>query len=382
MSKIKEISPFLIFGCIALIISCEAFGTAVELVPQVPASEYHLLSTQKKTEILTTITEGAFITLLEVSHVGLENSAPALEWIVKARTWLEETQDVQARTLSLMLQYGVDSAILNELWRAEQVRVSEKPCVPFVENSLNRKTCMEILKQNRIDENEQIAFALSLKTPIGELTREKDLLPTDFLNGSVFKEHGKELTIGTIRSRMKGPNGQEQEFELVSKDKRLEAIKVPAILLFAKAIDSQEKLTKLFLPILLDAIQNARDARLVINLYWDGGGFADAESGDQEQPRHINNRSISVRMEKLVTSGSAKRLVQRNKSDILITMELMHQLNERVDIYEDCHTYLGGLAIRLRLFMRKLELIPEEYRETIRHGGIGLWLELPEKAGQ
>jgi hypothetical protein len=351
----------------------------MDVVPTMPASEFGRLAPADRAEILAGIAEESFTILLRVPGVGLRDSAPALGQLIEARRWLEGTRDVQAWTLLLYVQYGLDSAVINELWRAEQTRVGEAPRVPFVAHSLDRPLCMDLLRKNRLDELRVIEFALSLDTPVGELARREGLGPAAFLDGTAFAQYGEKLVVGPIRTRMRRPHGgPEEEFEFIGEDKRLDAIEPLGILLFARAIDSREKLAKMFLPIALGGIQDARDVRLLADLYWEKGGFS--EAGERGQPRHISSKSIQSRLKELAASESAKRLVRRDRSNVLIASNLKSQLRKRADVYEDFHSYLSALAVRFRLFMRNLELIPEEdWREAIRHGGIGLWLDLRER---
>jgi hypothetical protein len=369
-----------IMVCLCLL-SKAAFSEGRTLVPDTPVSAFQNTPVDLKADILSDIAERSFAILLEVPTKGLRNSKQLLDEIITVRSWLEQTGDPAAQSLSLVLQYGVDSSVLNELQRAERSRVGtdwgdDKSAV----DSLDEKLVAVILKANQIQEAHIVQSALAFKTDIGNFCREKGYTADDFLNGRIFKEHRRDLTLGTIRSRRKDPSGREEEFEFSSGKLLLSDIQPEAVIMFAQAIDSQNKLAEVFLPLALGWIQQARDVRLLNEIYWKYGGFMkpdDANNGTSSDAEsfltHVENEII---LKQRIPVIDAQKPMQQQVLDVV------GQLQKRTNSGR-AENYQAGLLVRFRPFLRKIEVVPLEMRvalynpQTGKHE-IGYWLRLTD----
>jgi hypothetical protein len=237
-----------IMVCLCLL-SKAAISGGRTLIPEAPVSAFQNMPVDLKADILSDIAERSFAMLLEVPTKGLRNTKQSLDEIIAVRSWLEQTGDPAAQSLSLVLQYCVDSSVLNALQYNDRVRIgtgiqNEK----YVAEILEEKMVDAILISNKIQEVQVIQSALAHKTNVGNFCREKGYTADDFLDGKIFKEHRKDLTLGIIRSRRKDPSGREEEFEFSNGKMLLSGIQPEAVIMFAQAIDSQNKLAEVFLP--------------------------------------------------------------------------------------------------------------------------------------
>jgi len=247
-----------VVACICAAVQVVGANDGLAVVSKIEAAKYGELSREEKVDVLGGIAESAFEVLMRVPEKGLRASGPDIDRVLAARKWLEETNNVSAAVLAIFLQYSVDSCVLNELYRSERARAGESLAIQFVADSFDQSLVTRILEKNAIDEAGRISFGLSLNTNIGNLCRSRGLTAANFLDGTVFDRHEKELTIGEIKYRGVHPStGTEQEVVLVEDGTRLAVIGIRGMLMFGKMINSEEHLSKVFLPMQLEAIDMA-----------------------------------------------------------------------------------------------------------------------------
>ncbi len=346
------------------------------VVSEIVPGKYSELSTKDQVDVMGGLAESAFGILEKVPEKGLRACQGDIDRIIAARKWLEDIRDVSAGVLAIVLQRGVDSCVLNELFRSDKVRAGASLSTPFKPGSFDRTLVMNILRSNNINEIEHINFALSLDTNIGNFCRKRGLKARDFIDGTIFNQYPRELSIGAINSRRVDRAGREQKIELTEDGTLMTDISFPAVIMFATAIDSKEKLSKVFLPILLGAIDDSRDVRILTSLFWKHGGFADPNQ--LGGARIINSDSLKKRLEKEIVNDKMGRIVRRKGQNSLRVLDAIGKMSKRVESYDDVDGYLTGQALYFRLFVRSADIFPLEYREPMLYAGIGLWLGLAD----
>jgi hypothetical protein len=380
MLLIRRRNSVLIMVCLCLL-SKAAISGGRTLIPEAPVSAFQNMPVDLKADILSDIAERSFAMLLEVPTKGLRNTKQSLDEIIAVRSWLEQTGDPAAQSLSLVLQYCVDSSVLNALQYNDRVRIgtgiqNEK----YVAEILEEKMVDAILISNKIQEVQVIQSALTHKTNVGNFCREKGYTADDFLNGKIFKEHRKDLTLGIIRSRRKDPSGREEEFEFSNGKMLLSGIQPEAVIMFAQAIDSQNKLAEVFLPLALGWIQQARDVRLLNEIYWKYGGFM--KSDGTNNGTNLDAESFLARMENEIALKKRIPILNTQKPLQQQALDVVGQFDVRTNIKID-GIYQSSILVRFRPFLKNIEVVPSEMRalvfdpQTGKHE-IGYWLRLAD----
>jgi len=328
-------------------------------------------SGQAKADVMADIAESSYKLLLQVSEKGLLDSSESLKQIISARNWLEDTNDVMARILSIRLQFVLDSSILNEMYRANNAKLNQKMTTKYKDGSLDKKLAIELLKLNEIDEHETIDFALGLDTEIGRFCRENKYNSKAFLSKQVFndaKEHMKISFDETKASGSKKP-GKKTDIREISSG---------AFVLFSNKIDSRANAKKAFLSMALNAIDDARDIRLLVRFYFTHGGFTDKITPGR---RLIHSEQLSERLKSEIGKDNIGRLTDRKKYSLKAKKaKMVSRMNNRVDdLVTDEKSSVMALGLRLVTFIQNAEILTENVRRmSEERNWIGSWLNLPE----
>ena len=352
-------------------------GAAVEnkrsLTPwEKPPRDFVELTSEAKTDILCSIAEASYLTLSKVPETGLRNSQDSITKIISMREWLEKTNDVVANILAIRLQYVIDSCILNEMYRKEKQKLGHHLVTEFRRGSFDSNLLTALLMQNKIDEERYIDFALGLDTDIAKYCRQHHYAAKDFLSGNIIIEAPKralEVSFWVTRN----VNGKE---ETLTHKVDIREIESGVFVLFAKAIDSKEKAAEALLPIILTAIDDARDIRLLADIYMKYGGFVEK---DESEKIIVHSMSLENRINtELLNERQGRIIKRRNETVDLIASGVTGMMANRVAVeFESMENYYV-LSCRLRLltFMRNMELFPENSRKLAKKWGLGIWLNL------
>jgi len=235
------------------------------------AAEFGQLSVEEKADILSGVVESSYKILANVPEKGLTDSLNSLRQVVKARKWMEDTTDIVAWMLAFRLQYCVDSGILNELYRSEKLRLGQPVQIPFEKGSFDDALITLLLKQNAIDERKYLEFALGLDTKVARFCRDNNYGVDNFLNGRVFRKAAEKMKLTfELPVHSEGKLVEKQTKQLDVREGYFGMFIIEPV--YAK---SKENAKKVILPLVLRAIDDARDARLVTRVYQKYSGFAD-----------------------------------------------------------------------------------------------------------
>ncbi len=327
-------------------------------------------SGQAKADIMADIAESSYKILFQVPEKGLLDSSESLKQIISARNWLDDTNEVMARILSIRLQFVLDSSILNEMYRANNAKLNQKMTTKYKDGSLDKKLVNELLKLNKIDERETIDFALGLDTEIGSFCRENKYNSNDFLSNQVFNEAKEQMKISFDETKASGSikPGRKSDIREISSG---------AFVLFSNLIDSRANAEKAFLPIALNAIDDARDIRLLARFYFTHGGFTDIMTPGR---RLIHSEQLSERLKSEIGKDNIGRLTDRKKYSLKSKKaKMVSRMGNRVDDLVNDESNGMALGLRLVTFIQNAEILTEDFREMSEdRNWIGAWLNLPE----
>jgi hypothetical protein len=352
-------------------------GAAVEdkrsLTPlEKPSKDFVELTSEAKADILCSIAEAAYLTLSKVPETGLRNSLDSIKKIISMREWLEKTNDVVANILAVRLQYVTDSCILNEMYRKDKQKLGHPLVTEFKIGSFDSNLLKVLLKQNKIDEERYIDFALGLETDIAEYCRQHHYAAKDFLSGNIITE-APERAFEISFWETRNVKGKE---ETLTHKVDIREIESGAFVLFVKAIDSPKKAAEVLLPIILTAIDDARDIRLLADIYMKYGGFVEK---DESGKIILHSRSLENRINTELLNERQERIIKRRGETFdLIASGVIGMMENRVVVeYESMENYYE-LSCRMRLlpFMKDIELLPENSRKLAKKWGLGVWLNL------
>jgi len=371
-----------VMACVCAAVQAVGANDGLAVVSKIEAAKYGELSREEKVNALGGIAESAFEVLMRVPEKGLRASGPDIERIVAAKKWLENTNNVSAAVLAIFLQYSVDSCVLNELHRSERVRAGVSLAMPFAADSFDERLVTSILQSNAIDEAGRIDFALSFNTSVGDFCRRHAFTARDFLDGTVFDRYEKELTIGEIKIRGVHPNtGAEQEVVLVEDGTPVTVGGLGGMLMFGKIINSEEHLSKMFLPMQLEAMDIARDVRLFVSVFWKYGGLADLD--EISDGNILHGKLFKDKLAKAVADDGKGHISGRNRPggvrmiknrDVMDRMRVSDIIGE---VESRCNAlYANMLALYFRFFVKSADVFPSKYRETMVYAGTGVWLGL------
>ncbi len=330
----------------------------------VPA-EFGQLSVEEKGDVLARVAESSYKILANVPEKGLSDSMNSLKQVVEARKWMEDTSDIVAWMLAFRLQYAVDSCILNELYRSEKLRLGQAVHVPFKKGSFDNALIMSSLKENQIDERKYLGFVLDLDTKIATFCRGKKYGPNDFLTSRVFREAAEEMYV-TFELPM------QSEGKVVGKEtKQFDVRAMHSRFIFAPPsfTESRENATKLILPMVLNAIDDARDARLVARVYQKYGGFADALRPGSPIAQ---SKDFTSRVEKEFQNERKGRLTTHATA-----FAIRGTTRKRVECGEPPGYYIKRLRLDIVFYVKDVDIFPERFQKgATKHGFVGKRLDL------
>ncbi len=351
---------------LSLAICVVAYGADIEdngfLIPsdKLP-QDFNKLSAEAKADLLCSIAESSYKILVKVPEKGLRDSNDLLKQIISARKWLEDTNDVVARALAISMQYGVDSAVLNEMYRKEKQKHSRPLMHAFKNNSFDSTLVSNLLKQNEINEEQYIDFALGLDTKIGKFCRQNNYKGEDFLTGKILQESSEIMEVSL--SVMKDG----EKIELLKNADMRDANLLGTISWTGIKISSKKELELFLLSMVLNAIDEARDVRLLAQVYAKYDGFADKVEPDM---RIVDSNSLTQRLRIALSSDKKRRLTNGTVTG---------KMANRVDAgMEGC--YEKSLGLKFVPFMRHPEVFSEKRdgQAWKKRGFLGMWLSLSD----
>lgn len=329
------------------------------------AAKFGQLSVEEKGDVLARVAESSYKILANVPEKGLSDSMNSLKQVVEARKWMEDTNDIVAWMLAFRLQYAVDSCILNELYRSEKLRLGQPVHVPLKKGSFDNALIMSSLKENEIDERKYLGFALDLDTNIARFCRGKKYGPDAFLTGRVFREAAEEMNL-TFELPMRS------EGEVVGKETKrfdVRAMNYGMFLLEAGYTESRENATKVILPMVLNAIDDVRDARLVARVYQEHGGFADTLKPGWPITQ---SEDFKGRVEKEFQNERKARLTMDRTP-----LSIRGTTRKRVESEEPPGYYIMRLCLDLVFYVKDVGIFPESFQEgATENGFVGKRLDL------
>lgn len=322
-----------------------------------------------KRDMLGEAAEYSLGILAEVPKKGLKGSQADLESVIDLRKWLEQTKDEVARILALTLQYNVDSAILNEVFRKERKRLGETLETEFAEESFDAELLAGLLKKNEIEEEGSLNYALSLETEIGEFCRKKGYQAGDFLSREIFEKENDEVKVTVIRKKEIDGQIQSEQDNMDIRDINL----LPSLVLgtYPKC---KAELLPYILPEILRTIEEARNVRMVAGIYLKDKGF----KVEAEDKNNIFNDKLRQEMEQEMAAKKQNRLTSKKREPIEYQIDhVIAFLRKRVNSREE--EYNVGLYLRFLPFVRNDSLYPKNYPKLARkHNLYGKFLLLCE----
>lgn len=337
-----------------------------------PPRDFHKLSAQAKADVLCSIAESSYKILTTVPQKGLRDSRDSFKKIASFRKWLEDSRDVNAMILAMSLQYGVDSAVLNEMYREEKQRHGRPLKKVFKHESFDGALVNSFLRQNEINEHEYIDFALGLDTEIGKFCQQNNYKPRDFLTHKFFEEAPSE------KRRIYLPRNEYVDSNEVKEAEKADIRDADFTLVMSWGggkMESQKNLAKFLLPIVLNCIDEARDVRLLARIYMKHGGFADKV----KMPTPIvYSHSLKNRVLAELSSEKIGRLTSGSRgSDPVISVDasiITGKIESRIDAGAE-GKYEVSLAFRFVPFVRNSEVFPEKFGKFMKKQGLlGIWL--------
>ncbi|MHC4122347.1 MAG: hypothetical protein ACYSSI_02145 [Planctomycetota bacterium] len=333
-----------------------------------PSEYFSKLSLEKQSDLLRTIAESSYQILLKVPEIGLSDSNSSVDWIIEKRKWLEKTNDIVARFLALHLQYLVDSAVLNELYRSEMNRLKIPSQKKFKKLSFDNILISRFLKLNELDEKEYINFAINQETKVGKFCRKNKYKAEDFLDLKFFKNIDqakiteKLVFIGKDREGKKIQHTEENY------------IGQRSCLLFMTLwngvkVESRKELVKEFLNETLEAIDNYRDTRLLVRIYTKYGRFTN-KAGDEKSI--INSKTFEELIKLELGKKPEVRLLKAEVADLTYGDTLIDIIGSRVSNEFKPDFYARTVRIKLMPFMEK----PKSFKYKRLDDFWGMWLEL------
>jgi len=275
------------------------------LPPKLSSSDYNNLSVDSKRKLISNIAESSYCILMKNENLNNpEKDVQFIDRVISARAWLEQTNDPVAMILALELQHAVDDYLLNNLHNKE-LRRHKIPTAALLINSgnhIDKDTLKKLFDRNIINEKKCIDFALSFNTQIGEFCRKKGYSAEDFLNLRFFDEAKDKLKI-----EYKEANFIKEGNRAVEVKKRdIRAFGSIMWINYAELISTRKDAENLLLPFSLKVIDDARNARFIVGLYFDQDGFIE-ESEDIKYD--IFNRKMFWRLvEKELSKSDEKRM--------------------------------------------------------------------------
>ena len=364
----KRVVVFLVLGVqMGWAGGLEAGGPAfsVQQGPEI----FQLSPVSAKRDMLGEAAEYSLGILVEVPRKGLRGSQADLESVIALRKWLEQTKDEVARILALTLQYNVDSAILNEVFRKERKRLGETLETEFAEESFDAELLAGLLKKNEIDEEGSLNYALSLETEIGEFCRKKGYQAGDFLSGEIFEKENDKVEVTVIRK--KEIDGQIQS-EQVKRDIR--DINLLPTIMFGTEPKNKMELLPYILPEILRTIEEARNVRMVAGIYLKDKDF----KVEAEDKNNIFNDKLRQEMEQEIAAKKQNRLTSKKRQPIEYQIDqVIGFLRKRVNSQEK--EYNVGLYLKFLPYVRNEKIYPKYFPKFARkHNMYGMFLLLCE----
>ena len=374
------------FAFLCLTICIVANGAEIKdkkpLIPKGNSPQnFRKLSADTKADILCGVAEESYKILVKVPEKGLEDSRDSLEKIISARKWLERTNDVVARTLAIDLQYGIDSAVFNEMYRKEKKKHSRPLKHKFKSASYNNTLSKNLLKKNVIDEHEYISYTLSLDTEIAKFCKENNYDANDFLSGRVFREARKQMVISLWGTR----NGE--KIPVLENAYVWEANLMFTMSWTGFRTNSKREIAKFFLSKVLRSIDEARDVRLLHDIHQEHGSFAESV---EPKIRIFESDSFLGRLKAKVAKTKKPRLAYKgnvNPSDQLDKLKALlisSTMEKRVDADDrddrEMSKYETYLVKEMVVFIKDLNVFSSDSHARLmsRMGFIGLWLNLSD----
>jgi hypothetical protein len=345
------------------------FNEIIKLSPE----DYTSFTAEQKASILTSASENSRDIIIKVPDKGLIASKESLQRIIQLRKWLEDTNDVIARTLSLELQTGVDSAIINELYRKEKKKHSRVLKKPFKDTSLDASTVTMLLKENEIDEKELLNYTLKLDTKTTNYLRGNGVDANDIINDVV--DIPLEYFEVSITMMVEG-----SMCEVLEETDVRDADLLTIIMWTGAKVKSRREISKFFLSRVLKAIDEARDIRLLSQIYINNDGFVKTLKSDElilednAFKDNIKSNLNDSNVDKRFTRTGAIKGVSKDakRSQELWTMKILGKIEKRINSEENPDNYESSLTIRLAPFMKQ---VPEGYEVIAEMTDIfGLWL--------
>ena len=375
------------FAFLCLTICIVANGAEIkDKKPLIPKGNspgnFKRLSADTKADILCGVAEESYKILVKVPEKGLEDSRDSLEQIISARKWLERTNDVVARTLAMDLQYGLDSAVFNEMYRREKKKHSRPLKHKFKGGSYNNTLSKNLLKKNVIDEHEYISYALSLDTEIAKFCKENNYDARDFLSGRIFREARDQMVISLWGTH----NGEKIPI--------LENVHISqADLMFAMSwtgftTNSKREIAKFFLSKVLRSIDATRDVRLLHDIYQEHGSFSESV---KPKIRIFESDSFFGRLKGKVAKTKKPRLTydvgnvnHSDRGDKLKALRISGAMENRVDAVDrddrEMSKYETFLVSEMVVFIKDPNVFSSDSFTGLmsRMGLLGLWLNLSD----
>lgn len=254
----------IVLMCIAVF--CVSLGAALnaeadtasirELIAQVSDST---IAIENRT--LEQIALMTYDVLLNVPLIGLNSSREELEALITLRNTLETHSGVQERLLALRIQEGVDRTIFFEVARRTIYLMKKSVSPPYQDDALQLETVTALLQTNAIAEQEAIQYIRNRDGQFATFCRSKNFSIEDFLTAEAVKAFPVDLK-SLMRGILSVPGGP---LKGARKEIPIEDI------LFVST---------------LNAIDQAKDIRLVYDLFFDSSPDSYREQIDQRLTLH------------------------------------------------------------------------------------------------
>jgi hypothetical protein len=256
------------------------------------------------------------------------------------------------------------------MYRKEMLKLGQPLERTFKGGSVNDELVRRFIRQNNIDEKGYIDFALSLDSSVTNFCRQQGYKSNDFLTGKIFEEAPEQMMFS-----VSAPERSDGKKIWVTRKVDMSMFTNGKFMLWAPLVRSRKIASEVLLPVTLNAINDARDMRLLACVYKKYGGFSN--KSDPQQKPILYSQSLNSRLKSEFINRNIGRIGSRRDDSADDIVHVVYGLERRGLFKPGAYGEPKAFASSLVVFMRNSELLTKEYRKTLkRRGYVGLWLNL------
>ncbi len=351
---------------LSLINSYVLYGNDV-LDNKILPSEYQGLGDDKKKELLENIAIQSYEILKQVPDKGLPDSKNDILRVLKSRKWLENTNDMMARMLAMILQFNIDSCVINEVIKAElfDTEAMDKNLEKVLSND---KIARVLFAANDVDKKEYIQFSLANNARLLEMCQEAKVNSNHFVDKNLYRKIPKNI----LGSEIKLKHTRTKIIEKVKLRKDVNII--PTLFNIGQRMASKEDIRSTLLQSSIKLFEAKEDVRFVFKVFQN-----DRKSAKKKIKKGMAfgvDKGLRECMEIEWSKNQTKHVafVYDEKSNRRNMIRINECINERIQTEEN-DGFILILNISTRLFIQKKGVYSEKDQRFIDNIGCGRWLE-------